>query len=208
MEYNPEGKEIMLKKELNNLDMFVVDFCKLLSDKYVIVSGYVSILLGRSRGTEDVDLLMPTMDYNQFKELWDKIHKNQFECVNTENSKEAFELFREHNIRFSKRGTAVPNMEFKMARKWFDEYSLKDKIKVKMGQAVLFISPLEMQIAYKLNLSKQGNNKDLEDAKHLYELFGEKINKDELNKLIGEFGVKDKLEIIKKDYGNKYRRIK
>ena len=51
------NKEIKLNKELNKLDKFVIDFCKLL-DRYVIVSGYVSILFGRSRSTEDVDLLI------------------------------------------------------------------------------------------------------------------------------------------------------
>lgn len=207
MIYNPTKKEIILNRELSKLDKFVIDFCNLLDD-YVLVSGYVSIIFGRSRGTEDVDLLIPEMNSEEFKKLWKKVYENGFECVNTENPKEAFALFKEHNIRFSRKGVSVPNMEFKMVKKWFDEYSLKDKISVKIGNKNLFVSPLEMQIAYKLNLSKQGNRKDLEDAKHIYELFGEKINKDELNRLIEEFGVKREFEIMRKDYGNKYRRIK
>jgi hypothetical protein len=48
MQYLIDKKEIILDKELNNLDKFVIDFVSLL-DNYVIVSGYVSILFGRSR---------------------------------------------------------------------------------------------------------------------------------------------------------------
>lgn len=51
-----------------------------------------------------------------------------------------------------------------------------------------------MQIAYKLFL---GTEKDLEDAKHLYDLFKEKLNKEELLYLIDKLKVKDKFEIIK-----------
>ena len=62
MEYNKEKKTIKLERELSNLDEFVLDFVNLL-DNYVIVSGYVSILLGRSRTTEDVDLLLPKLRF-------------------------------------------------------------------------------------------------------------------------------------------------
>ena len=52
----------IIEKELSNLDNFVHQFIGLLESlkiEYTIVSGYVSILLGRSRGTEDVDILIP-----------------------------------------------------------------------------------------------------------------------------------------------------
>ena len=114
-------------------------------------------------------------------------------------------MFQEHNIRFSRKGIAVPNMEFKKIKKWYDEYSFENKIKVIMKSGNLFISPLEMQIAYKLNLSKQGNKKDLEDAKHLYDLFSDKFNKEELDKLVKEFKTEKELELIKKDNGNRYK---
>jgi len=37
------------------------------------VSGYVSILLGRTRATEDVDLLVPKMHFNGFKLLFEDL---------------------------------------------------------------------------------------------------------------------------------------
>ena len=64
MEYNQIAKEIRINKVLNELDKFVIEFVNILEKHvgYVIVSGYVSILLGRARASEDVDLLVPEMN--------------------------------------------------------------------------------------------------------------------------------------------------
>ena len=196
MEINLERKEIILNKNINELDKFVLDFCRNF-DNYVLVSGYVSILFGRSRATEDVDLLIPKMPLEKFKEIWDIIKEKDFECINTLNVEDAFKMLDEYAIRFCRKGKPVPNMEFKRSSNEIHEYSLKNKIKVKIKDGFLFISPIEMQIAYKLMLGKGGNEKDLEDAKHLYELFKENINKEELFNLINEFGVEEQFEIIK-----------
>jgi len=62
-----------------------------------------------------------------------------------------------------------------------------------------------MQIAYKLG--ELGSEKDIEDAKHLYVVFNDKLNKEELAKLIREFHAEDKFEIMIKNYGTKFRNI-
>ena len=44
-------EKISLKKPLNELDTFVIDFISILNDMnitYVVVSGYVAILFGRN----------------------------------------------------------------------------------------------------------------------------------------------------------------
>ncbi len=201
MEYNPEKKEIILNRELNELDKFVIDFCNLLDD-YVIVSGYVSILFGRSRATEDVDLLVPGMNFEEFDRLWKKIEKNGFECINTLDCRDAFDMLKENAIRFARK-TPVPNMEFKIIKNDFDDYSLKNKIKVLIHNDVLFTSPLEMQIAFKLFLAADGTDeelkadKDVEDARHLYRLFRDKLNKDELLKIVNKLNIRKKMEWLK-----------
>lgn len=197
MEYNSLKKEIKLDRKISELDKFVIDFCKLL-DKYVLVSGYVSILFGRSRATEDVDLLIPKMSFEEFNRLWGKIYDSGFECVNTYLPKEAFELINNnHNIRFSIKGKPIPNMEFKLIQNNIHQYSFEKRIKIIMKNNLLYISPLEMQIAYKLMLGKKGNKKDLEDAKHLYELFKEKLNSKELLELIKELNAEKEFKLIK-----------
>ncbi len=122
MEYNPNKKEIKLDRKLNELDKFVIEFTSLL-DSYVIVSGYVSILLGRTRSTEDVDLLIPKMTKLKFIELWNKIHDKNLWCLNTSNINEAFEMLNEHAIRFAKEGEPVPNIEFKIIKNELDNFS-------------------------------------------------------------------------------------
>ena len=189
-------KEIELNRKVNRLDKFVLDFCNLL-DLYVLVSGYVSILFGRSRATEDVDLLIPKMEFSEFKSLWERFDKGGFECLNTHDVQEAFNILDEHNICFSRKGKPIPNMEFKIIQNEIHEYSYKNKIKVVLKEGVLYISPIEMQIAYKSMLGKQGNTKDLEDAKHLYELFKEKLDMEEFNKLIKELDCEGEYGIIK-----------
>jgi hypothetical protein len=197
MEYNPLKKEIKLDRKISELDKFVIDFCNLL-DKYVLVSGYVSILFGRSRATEDVDLLILKMNFEEFNKLWKKIYDSGFECVNTTISKEAFEILNNgHNIRFSRKGKPIPNMEFKLIQNDIHKYSFENRIKVIIKNNSLYISQLEMQIAYKLMLGKKGNKKDLEDAKHLYELFKEKLNNNELLQLVKELNAEKEFKLIK-----------
>jgi len=193
MEYNANEKKIVLDRELNSLDKFVVDFCSLL-EEYVIVSGYVSILFGRSRGTEDVDLLIPRKKEEEFFKIFEKIEKDGFECLNTSKKGEAFEMLKEHAIRFSRKSKPIPNMEFKMVKNDIENYSLKNKILVEIDNKKIYISPLEMQIAYKLDL---GSYKDLEDAKHIYTLFEEKLDKKELDRLVEKFGKEEEFEEIK-----------
>lgn len=192
MQYFEEKKEILLDKEINNLDRFVLDFVDLMDD-YVIVSGYVSILFGRSRMTEDIDLLIPPMEEKEFHKIWTKIYDGGFWCINTPNPKEAFDMLKEHAIRFSKENVPIPNIEFKIIKNELDKFSYNNKIKVSINSKNLFISPLELQIAYKLFL---GSEKDLEDARHLYNIFKEKLNKQELNHSIEKLNVMDKMKFL------------
>jgi tRNA U34 5-carboxymethylaminomethyl modifying enzyme MnmG/GidA len=180
MIYNKEKREIILKRKISNLDKFVIDFTNLL-DKYVLVSGYVSILFGRARATEDIDLLIPKCDFKNFEKLWEKIHKNGFECINTSNVKDAFDMLNQFAIRFARKNKAIPNMEFKIIKNDLDNYSFNNKLKVIIGKNTLFISDLEMQIAYKKYLLK--SDKDIEDAMHLEGLFKEKLDYAKINKL-------------------------
>jgi hypothetical protein len=199
MEYDPVKKEIKLGRELSNLDKFVLKFTGILTKHadYVIVSGYVAILLGRSRATEDIDLLVSEMSFEKFNALWKDLDNHGFECINTSKPQEAFDMLKEHAIRFCIKNIAIPNIELKAVKDPDQEYTLKKRIKVILDEDTLYISPPEMQIAYKLDLGKEGNEKDLEDAKHLYELFKDKLDKQEFARLIKKFKAEKELEVIK-----------
>jgi len=201
MEYDKEEGEIILNRIPSKLDKLALKFTKNLKE-YVIVSGYVAILLGRSRATEDIDLLVPKLSKEQFSELWKKLEKDGFQCINTSKIDEAYDVLNEHAIRFYQE-EPVPNIEFKIIKNALDEYSFKNKIKVNLNKDVLYISPIEMQIVFKLFLAADETeeeivaDKDIEDARHLYKLFEGKLNKEELIILANKIGVKKRLELLK-----------
>jgi len=205
MEYDANEKKIYSEKVLNELDKFVIDFTSIIKKyvSYVIVSGYVSILLGRSRGSEDVDLLVPEMTLFKFKRMFEDLESNGYECANASNVQEAYLMLDEHAIRFFKE-TPVPNIEFKKITNEIQHEAYENRFKVMLKDKTLFISPLELQIAYKLSLisredwGEMSSDKDFEDAKHLYETFKEKLNKEQLLEYIKSFDVNDIWEVLEK----------
>ncbi len=175
-----KGNRIILNKEINNLDRFTIDFVDILKNhtKYVIISDYVSILFGRSKISEDVDILIPVVDYDKFLAMVKDLD-NEFWCINSEDKKEMFELLKDgHSIRFAKKNKVIPNIELKFAKKFLDEVSISKRIEVNLGKHTLFISPIELQIAYKENVLK--TPKDMEDALHLKEVFKNDLEKEKI----------------------------
>lgn len=188
MEIKPD--KTLIDKEFTKLDEFVIDFIAVLDKakiEYVIVSGYVSILLGRSRATEDVDILIPKIDFSRFKELWDNL--GEFECMNSDLEKSYETLEQGPNIRFYKKSRFIPNIELKFSKNELDEYTLKNKYKIIAKEHVFYVSPPHLQIPYKLFL---GSEKDIEDARFLYLLFKDIIDKNKMDYFI------EKLKVTKK----------
>lgn len=184
-----------MDKVLNHLDVFVVDFCKILHDlhiDFVVVSGYVSILFGRSRETEDVDLLIEEIPFEDFKRLWAALSEN-FDCINTSDCDEAFKYLEKSSaIRFSRKGQFIPNIELKFQKTSIDKAVLDRPVEVVLNKKHrLRISPIEIQIVFKLYL---GSEKDIEDAKFLYELFFDDINHQRLADFLSVFDNATKLK--------------
>ena len=159
-----------------------------LNIKYVVISGYVAILFGRSRASEDIDIIAEKVSKETFRKLWASAAE-KFECINTSVCEDAFSEYLEEGsaIRFSRKGQFIPNVEFKFQKNEVDRWSIANRIKVIVNESTLYISSLELQISFKLYL---GTEKDIEDAKHLYEVFKDKLNP----ALIAEFNRKFKVE--------------
>jgi len=196
MEFKKDKEGYILDKELNGLDKFAINFVKVLNKlkiNYVIISGYVSILLGRSRASEDIDMFIEELTYEDFLKLWAEL-LNKFKCLNTEDSKEAYEDFLKvgDSIRFSLPDSPIPNMEIEFPNSDNAKWILLNKIKVILNQNVLEISKLEQQIAYKLVL---GSEKDIEDAKYIYDLMIKELDLKLLFDLLRRF---NKLKEFKK----------
>lgn len=185
------GREgIRISRELSELDKFVLDVVNLIGRhaNYVIVSGYVTILLGRSRGTEDVDFVIEKISREEFMTLCREALNGGFEFLNPEDCDGLYEMLEERmGIRLVRKGEIIPNAEIKFPKDSFHEEALRNRIKVKLNDEIIYISPIELQIAYKLYL---GSDKDIEDAFFLYELFGDYLDRRVLDEYARRLRVK------------------
>lgn len=184
MEYNIEKREIKSDKILSELDKFALSFIRILEKyvDYVIISGYVSILLGRTRITEDIDIFIREISLEKFLGLYRELREEGFWCVNAEKPEEIFSYLKDKlGVRFSRENQAVPNFEVKCPKRKIDEEIFEDFITVKLKEGKLKISSLERHIAFKIYYL--GTDRDIEDAKHIEDTFKGQINYEKINKL-------------------------
>ena len=196
MDYNKEKREIHLDRELSNLDKFVFSFIQILEKHvdYVVMSGYVSIILGRSRATEDVDAFIKRIDEKGFTELYQELTNAGFWCLNGESVGELYSYLEDGlAIRFAK-GPAIPNLEIKYTKDKLDEETFENYITLILPGEKLKISSLEGQIAFKEEYL--GDDKDMEDALHLREIFKGQLDNAKINK------VKEAIKFVRKSNKN------
>lgn len=195
--YSIEGDVIAINRELTELDFFVKDFLNVLKkhSDYLIVSGFVSIATGRTRATEDVDILIPVMNKEKFENLFSDLERNNFWCYQGDNPKEIYENYvkEKMNIRFARKDEMFPNMEVvfidESRRAKYFEFTHPQKIRVKDFE--FKIPLLEFEILYKEIVL--AGKKDLEDARHLRILFSDILDKDKFDKceeVIRKYGIK------------------
>jgi hypothetical protein len=179
-----DKKTIKMDKIPTLLDEFVVGFTKILQKhaSYVIVSGYVSILFGRSRATEDIDVLIEKMNKEEFNILYSRLKEEGYWCIEAEDIDKIMEsLLDGLAVRFAKKPDVIPNIEFKFAKNKVEKKAIETAIDVIMKNGRIRISSIELQIAYKEKVLK--TEKDMEDARHLERVFKDNID----NKLLGEY---------------------
>jgi len=184
MEYSPDKREIILGRKLSNLDKFVLEFINVLEKHtdYVVISGYVSILLGRTRATEDVDVFIEKISSERFSKLYDELKNAGYWCLNAEKESEIFSyLCGGLAVRFARKGKVAPNFEVKFPKIDLDKETFKDFIMVSLKEGKIKISSLERQIAFKRYLLK--SEKDMEDALHIEELFKDQLDYEKINNL-------------------------
>ena len=181
MEFN--GKKIRLDRELSELDKFAISFLSILEKhiSYVVISGYVSILLGRTRATDDIDVFIKHISGEKFSNLYTELKENGFWCLNAEDEAELYSFLEDKlAIRFARQGLATPNFEIKFPKDSLDEQAFENTITVVTKQGRIIISNLERQVAFKRYYLQ--SDKDKEDALHIEELFKDKIDHVKIDK--------------------------
>jgi hypothetical protein len=185
---------LFVERSANALDELAIEFSDLLSDmaiEHVFVAGYVAILTGRARSTEDIDVLLEPLPESEVDALFTELRDAGYwgPAMPLEATYE--NLSEGANIWIAPEDQVTPHLEVKFTRDEFDRASLGNAIDAHVGGSTVPIGSLELQIAYKLYL---GGEKDLEDAAHLYVLFGETLRQSTLEDWVERLDVTDQYE--------------
>ena len=189
---------LLVEREPNQLDELAIDFSKILDRfgiEHVYIAGYVSILAGRARSTEDIDILIEVIDEETAGELAETLDEEGFWGAAMPLTSMYEMLSNGDNIWVAPDDQVTPHLELKFARDEFDRASLENAIEARIADETIPIGPLELQVAYKLHLGAQ---KDIEDAIHLYILFEQSLSTARLKEWVTRLGVEDEYERLKR----------
>lgn len=188
---------LSLSRVPSALDEAVIEFTEVLTTvgvEYVIVSGYVVILTGRSRATEDVDVILEPLSEAETDELVTALTDHGYWGMAMPFDEMYAMLSQGDRFRIAEEGELYPNFEVWFASKDVERTALERPLTAELDDSQIKISPLELQLAYKLRLAKGAGSpegKDFEDALHLYLTFGERLKTDDLERYIDDLGVGD-----------------
>jgi len=188
---------LTVSRELSALDEEVVEFTRVLDScdvNYVIVSGYVAILTGRSRATEDVDVVLEPLSRGDTEQLVSTLKDRGYWRMAMPLDEMYSMLTEGDRIRIAEEGEMYPNFEVWFVSNEVEREAISNAITVEFDDHESETSPSELQIAYKLRLAQRTGSlsgKDFEDALHLYLTFEERLKKEKLNAYVTELGVED-----------------
>ena len=97
-------------------------------------------------------------------------------------------------LRVAEDGEIYPNFEIWLASNDLEREALSTAITAEIGGHEISISSIELQIAYKLRLTKGAgtmDGKDFEDALHLHLTFEEEFKLERLESYVEQLGVED-----------------
>lgn len=188
---------LLVGREPNRLDTLAIRFSTILDQldiNHVFIAGYVSILAGRARSTQDIDVLIEELDEQGATDLATTLEDAGFWGAAMPLDSMHDTLSAGDNMWIAPTDQVTPHLELKYARDEFDHASLNNAFTAEISEESIPIGPLELQIAYKLFL---GSETDLEDAVHLYTMFQESLRKDTLEKWVARLGVEAEYERLK-----------
>ena len=97
----------------NILDAFCEEFCVIMQKycRYIVVSGFLAIASGRTRGTEDIDMIIEKISQDKFTLLFRTLEQNNFVCMQSGSPEEAYAYLQEKlSLRFTKKDQPLPEM--------------------------------------------------------------------------------------------------
>ena len=170
--------------EINILEKFAIDFCKIVEKhiSYIIVSGFVAIASGRTRGTEDIDMITGRMTCDSFCALHKALAQGGFVCMQSDDPKEIHSYLSDNlSVRYTQKDEPLPEMEVKFSKDKLDETQLRTRVRLPLTGLKLWFSSINVNIAFKEEYLK--SPKDMEDARHLRAVYGDQISEKEISNI-------------------------
>ncbi len=169
----------------NILDTVCISFCNVLEKyaKYIVVSGFVAISSGRTRGTEDIDVIIERLPAERFEKIHRALADAGFECIQGGDPAALYANYLKDNlsVRYVLKDQLLPEMEMKFAKDPLDDYQLERRVKLPLTGLDVWFSSVNVNVAFKEELLK--SDKDLEDARHLRAVYAEQVDENEIGKL-------------------------
>lgn len=168
------------------LDKFTENFCEVVERhvKYIVCSGFVAIAHGRTRGTEDIDMIIEKIPKEKYSLLHRDLVDAGFVCIQSDNVNKIYEYLLEGmSVRYvlNEEGFFPPEMEIKFVKDELDQEQLNERVKFPLTGLDIYFSSIESNIAFKEELLK--SEKDLEDARHLRIIYEGKFNENKINEI-------------------------
>lgn len=172
-------------KDKGILEVFAADFVRIVEKyaKYAVVAGFVAIAHGRSRSTEDIDIIIERIPKERFAKMHKELVGMGVECVQAPDPDEIYDEYLSKNlsVRYVRNRTHIPQIELKLSKDALDDYQLETRKRLPLTGLDFYFSSIEMNIAFKEELLR--SERDMEDARHLRVVYGTKINEEEIEKI-------------------------
>lgn len=189
--------ELIVGRGPNELDSLAIEFTAILDEleiNHVYVAGYLAVLTGRPRSTQDVDVLIERLDESRIEQLvvclkeagmWGPAMPldDMYEMLSSGD-----------NIWIAPEEQVIPHIEAKYVVSEPDLHAIENALIAHIGNNRIPIGPFELQIAYKLHL---GTKQDFEDAVHLYTLFETTLRTEELERWVEKLDVETAYDRLK-----------
>jgi hypothetical protein len=146
-------------------------------------NGYVAILTGRSRLTEDIDIVLEPLSEAELERPAERLDEEGYWGMAMPLDEMAKMLGGGDRLRVAEDGEMSPNFEVWLASNDLEREALSTSTTAEVGDHEVSISSIELQIAYKVRLAKGArttDGKDFEDAPHLYLTFEDQFKLEQL----------------------------
>jgi hypothetical protein len=181
--------ELVVERSRNELDDLAIAFSGLLSRldvEHVFIAGYLAILTGRARATDDIDVLIEPLSEAETGRLVEELEAKGYWGPAMPLGEMYGNLSAGTNIWVAPTDQMTPHLEVKFPTDEFDRASLSHRIDARIAGTTIPVGPLELQIAYKLYL---GGQTDFEDAAHIFTLFRESLDRTRLESWVERLDV-------------------